>query len=101
MRSTKSFFKKSTSNRTYELHGSPLQNVAGCKYLGVIIHSKVSFRTHIDMTVKKAKQNECILKTFNEILSTKCKRKGLQGICSTKFRIIFTAQMFGPLFIKT
>jgi hypothetical protein len=42
-------------NTTYYIHDQPLATVDSAKYLGVNIHKKLSWDTHISYTVKKAR----------------------------------------------
>ena len=45
----------------YVMHEQTLETVDSAKYLGVFIHKKLSWNTHIDATVKKANQVRCFL----------------------------------------
>ena len=47
--------KRNPIDSQYNIHGHPLEEVNSAKYLGVHIDKKLSFNTHIDATVKKAK----------------------------------------------
>lgn len=43
------------------MHNQILEEVNSAKYLGVHLHKKLSWNTHIDYTVKKANQTRCFL----------------------------------------
>ena len=53
--------KRKTINQTYTMHNEILEEVDSAKYLGVHIHKKLSWNTHVDYTVKKANQTRCFL----------------------------------------
>ena len=53
--------KRIIINQPYAMHGQILEVVDSAKYLGVYIHKKLSWNTHIDYTVKKANQTRCFI----------------------------------------
>ena len=53
--------KRITINQNYTMHNQVLEVVDSAKYLGIHIHKKLSWNTHINYTVKKANQTRCFI----------------------------------------
>ena len=53
--------KRQPIRQPYKIHGHILEEVESAKYLGVNIHNKLSWNTHINQVVKKANNTRAFL----------------------------------------
>ena len=66
---------------TYSSSNTALASTETFTYLGVLIHSSLSYREHINNTLRKASRTLCAIMTVLEGASHQAKRTAFFSVC--------------------